>query len=383
MENKSSCIFFLGVIALLGICGSFLFCMPQKSFSETENRYLTTLQKESISTFIDTSFQNNLTDMANDQFIERDIWVKLSVSLQRAIGLCDINGTYLGKDGYYFERILDSPLSENRYQNNLRFLEQFSAKSQTNVTFLPVPSASTIMTDKLPKNAVLYNAKNLYKQAENGLKNAKLLDIRPDMAKSCKSNQIYFKTDHHWTMEGAYVGYAAWCKLHKISPKALEWFSPKKVSKEFYGTLYSKAPVFSAEPDIFMLPVKFPKTETLINEKKIDMFSDTKAYKYGIYDWSKLKVKDKYSVYFGGNFGRIDNYINNNSNKKLLIIKDSFANSIIPFLAEHYQTITMLDFRYYNDSVIKLMQSEQFDEILILYEISNFAQDMNFFKILK
>lgn len=376
MKHKSDCIFFWGIVALLGIFGVFLFCMPQKSFSETENRCLATFQKESISEFFDVSFQDNLANMANDQFIGRDIWVKLSVTLQRAIGFHDIGGTYLGKDGYYFERILDSQLSGNRYQNNLHFLEQFSEKSQTKVTFLPVPSAGIILSEKLPTNAVLYNAKKLYGQAENGLKNTLFLDIRADMSKSSKTKQVYFKTDHHWTMEGAYVGYTAWCKMHKIQPKALECFSPSQKSNAFFGTLYSKAPTFCAKPDSFMLPMKLSKSETYINGKK-------SPYKNSIYDWSKLKAKDKYGVYFGGNYGRIDIHTKHACKKKLLIIKDSFANSIVPFFMEHYQTITMLDFRYYQDSVMELVKSGQFDEILILYEMSNFARDTNFFKILK
>lgn len=381
MKNKFSCVFFIGVTALLSIFGMFLFCLPQKSFSETENRCLATFQKVSVSGFFDTSLQDNMTEGANDQFIGRDVWMKLSVALQQAIGFHDVGGVYFGADGYYLERVLDSQISENRYLNNLRCLEQFSKETHAKVTFLPVPSASTILSDKLPANAVLYDAQKLYRQAEDQLENVEVLDIRPELSRKCKEGQVYFKTDHHWTMEGAYQGYAAWCRNHKISPKKLDSFLPKQVSNAFYGTLYSKAPVFSAKPDRFMLPAKLPESETFIDGIKTDAQPGKQPYKYGIYDWEKLKTKDKYAVYFGGNFGRIDIHTNNKNN--LLIIKDSFANSIVPFFMQHYQTITMLDYRYYNESTRNLVQSEQFDEILILYEMSNFAQDLNFFKILK
>ena len=97
-----------------------------------------------------------------------------------------------------------------------------------------------------------------------------------------------------------------------------------------------------------------------------------------------FRSKDKYAVYFGGNFGRIDIELKNSRNhKKLLVIKDSFANSLIPFLMADYAQITLIDFRYFNKPVSKLIQEIQPDETLIVYEISNFAQDTNFFKILK
>ena len=103
-----------------------------------------------------------------------------------------------------------------------------------------------------------------------------------------------------------------------------------------------------------------------------------------IYDWNKLDTKDKYGVYFGGNFGRIDIYTKSSSdNKTLLVIKDSFANSFIPFVMADYAHIVMIDFRYYNMPYSSLMNEIQPDDTLVLYEISNFAQDTNFLKILK
>lgn len=379
MNNKSSCIFFAGVTVMLGVFGLALFWMPQKPFSETENRCLATFQKASVSGFLDTSLQDNLTKGANDQFAGRDIWVKLSVELQRAFGAGDAGGVYFGKDGYYFERILDSQISGSRYLNQLRYLDQFGIKSNTKVTFLPVPSAGTILTDKLPEHAVLYDADKLYRQAEGSLAHVDLLDIRPWLLKERERSPVYFKTDHHWTMEGAYQGYAAWCSRKGLTPKPLAFFEPKVQSGAFYGTLYSKAPVFQAKPDRFLLPMNISESEVLIDGKS----TDNKCYKCGIYDWEKLDTKDKYGVYFGGNFGRIDIHTGSKNGKKLLIIKDSFANSIVPFLMQHYETITMLDFRYFQESALELIQSEHADEVLALYEMSNFAQDINFFKILK
>lgn len=374
VPKKSYIVFFTSMISLLSLFGILLFFMPQRQFSENENRYLTTIQPVSVAGFLDTSVQKNLSNSANDQFYGRDFWMKFATMIQRIVGFKDVGGVYFGKDGYYFERLLDSQISKSRYRNNLNYIEQLAMLSPAKVTFLPIPSAGIILSDKLPAQ-IMYNAEELYTLASIQLQKTALLDIRPLLSEKKEDRQLYFKTDHHWTMEGAYLGYYAWCKAHgQANIKPLDLFKPKQVSNTFYGTLYSKAPDFFVKPDILTIPVNLPKQRILIDGEKTNH----------IYHWAKLKTKDKYGVYFGGNFGEISIQSTDNRDKKnLLIIKDSFANSMVPFLLEEYETITMLDLRYFNDSVSNFIRLKHPDEVLILYELSNFSQDINLFKILK
>lgn len=379
-QKASSRIFFMAAILILSVSGILLFVLPEHSYSENENRYLTTFKQPSVSAFLDTSMQKNITDGANDQFAGRDLWMKFACGLQHAAGFQDIGGVYLGRNGYYFERILDSDLSEKHYTDNLNYLNQAAARYQTVKTcFLPVPSKGEILKNELPANAVLYDSDRLYAQAQKKLANVSLADIRKELTAKSKDLQLYFKTDHHWTMDAAYTAYQFWCGMHKYEPGPLKQFKPECVSDSFYGTLYSKAPEFYTQPDKLLVPSALPKADIAINGKEAD----------SIYDRSKLNTKDKYGVYFGGNFGRIDIKRKPDSQKKqpapktLLVVKDSFANSFVPYLMEHYSQITMLDFRYYNKPFSKLMQEIQPDELLIFYEMSNFAQDADFFKILK
>lgn len=372
--NISPIVFFTIAILLPALGGILLFLLPQRTYSENENRYLTTFSLPAVSSFADTTMQQNLTDGANDQFVGRDLWIKFSTALQRAVGFQDMGGVYIGKEGYYFERILNSHLSETRYLNNLRNLEQFSQTCNLPACFLPIPSKGSILKQFLPANAVLYDADKLYKQAAQQLQQASLLDICPLLSKESSNSQLYFKTDHHWTMEGAYLAYTEWCRVHEDPILPLAQFAPECVSENFLGTLYSKAPDFRTQPDRLFLPSNIPDAEITIDSKSAE----------SIYDWNKLETKDKYGVYFGGNFGRIDIHTKNSSDSKtLLIIKDSFANSLAPFLMTDYTQIVMIDFRYYNQPLSALIQEIQPEEALILYEISNFAQDTNFFKILK
>ncbi len=373
-KKLSPMLFFITSVLFFTLCGCFLFFMPQREFSENENRCLATFEHPTISGFLDTSMQENFTDSANDQLIGRDVWMQCATALQHIAGFQNIGGVYLGKDGYYFERILNSHLSENRYLNNLHYLEKFSETYPTNTFFLPVPSKGTILAEQLPDHAVLYNADKFYKQAEQQLKRTEYLDIRSLLLHSASDDQLYFKTDHHWTMHAAYLAYTNWCRTVDHTTMPLSYFAPKCVSTEFFGTLYSKAPDFHAQPDHLYLPSNIPEAEVAIDSKSVE----------SIYDYSKLDTKDKYGVYFGGNFGRIDIHTKNSSHDKtLVVIKDSFANSFLPFLMADYAHIIMIDFRYYNLPISELLMEIHPDETLVLYEISNFAQDTNFFKILK
>ena len=214
-KHRFYAVFFLTMVLFLAVCGILLFALPQRTYSENENRYLTTLKPPSFSDFLDTSMQKNFTDGANDQFLCRDLWMKFATALQRAVGFQDIGGVYFGKEGYYFERILDSHLSDKRWQNNLQLLEQFADTYHT---------------------AVLYHANKLYKEIPQTLHHAAFLDVRPVLLEYKNSRQLYFKTDHHWTMDAAYLTYTAWCIVHDTKPASLETFAPDCVRRDFLCT---------------------------------------------------------------------------------------------------------------------------------------------------
>ena len=98
----------------------------------------------------------------------------------------------------------------------------------------------------------------------------------------------------------------------------------------------------------------------------------------GMFDMNALKEKDKYRVFFGGNYGITD--IKSGSNdRKLVVVKDSFANCFVPLLTEDYGEIVMIDMRYFSGNID--MIAKDADEILFLYELSNFAEDSNIAKL--
>ena len=100
-----------------------------------------------------------------------------------------------------------------------------------------------------------------------------------------------------------------------------------------------------------------------------------------IYDMDALGKKDKYMVFLGGNYPLIRITTPGRNNRKLLIIKDSYANTLVPFLLEHYDEIYMVDPRYYTDSIEKLVRDEHIDNIMILYNVITFVEDQSILNI--
>ena len=100
-----------------------------------------------------------------------------------------------------------------------------------------------------------------------------------------------------------------------------------------------------------------------------------------IYDESKLETKDKYAVLFGGNYGEVTIETEAKNGKCLMILKDSFANSMVPYLLEDYEKIVMIDLRYYRGSLSQDIEEQKVTDLLVLYEMSNFAQDRNLYKL--
>ena len=313
-------------------------------------------------------FQQQLMDYTSDQMPGRDLLTASATAVKKLSGRKDIGGAYIGRDGFYFDKKLDKDMNFKRYERNLKKIENIALKySDKTVTAMLVPESGDIYSGKLPVNAQLFNDAAMYDTAGSILKNCRVIDLR-DVLKSKKGDLLYYRTDHHWTLDGAYAGYEAFTGK-KCSYDTIE------VCDDFLGTLYSKVLDKSAVKkvseggslDTIKIPVLTGKVKVTADGRDIGMF-----------DMNALKEKDKYRVFFGGNYGITD--IKSGSNdRKLVVVKDSFANCFVPLLTEDYGEIVMIDMRYFSGNID--MIAKDADEILFLYELSNFAEDSNIAKL--
>ncbi|MCI8747718.1 MAG: hypothetical protein HFH67_07605 [Lachnospiraceae bacterium] len=374
--KKTYIIYSIIIFIILAVPGLLVLVLPQREYSAIENRYLDKLPKINTSEIISGEFQEKVSDAFNDQFFIRDFMAGLSTSFKKSLGFKDIGGVYLAKDKYYIEKIADSNISKDQLVQNLKYLSYFIEKQQADVYIMFVPSPGTILNNKLPAFAPFYNADTIYNTASTILGTDYITDLRKALSPGSNENgDFYFKTDHHWTLPGAYAAYQEYCTTTGLTAQPYNSFNPVKASSSFYGTLYSKAPVFTAKPDnIYAIQTSLAENAEVVYDGKKQT---------GIYNKEYLDQKDKYAYFFGGNYGRVDITTGSNADQKLLVLKDSFANSFVPFLLNDYSHITMIDARYYNSPLLDTALSENYNHILVLYEASNFANDKNLYKLIK
>ena len=210
-------IYFGLIIGGLFTLGITMFIRPAKHFSEKENRVLQQIPTFSLNSFVQGQYQEKLEKGADDQFPGRDGLTATASICKRMMGQKDIGDTYLGKDHYYLAKKTEDSIDMFRYMENLRYVEYVGSQRASKSTLLLVPDAGTILADKLPAQAPFYQAAALYRAAGSVCKQTTFVDIRQAMNEQKKSEQLYYRTDHHWTLAGAYVGYQQLCQpLHMV-----------------------------------------------------------------------------------------------------------------------------------------------------------------------
>lgn len=235
---------------------------------------------------------------------------------------------------------------------------------------LIAPNSVNILSDKLPAFAPAEDQNPYLDAMKTSLESAGItfIDVRDTLTKH-KNDGIYYKTDHHWTTEGAYYAYLTAAEAMDINTGTVS-FEQAPVTKDFKGTLSAKSGFRSGKTD--QIDVFFPNGDTV---PSIVNYVDEQRKSASFYDTSKLETRDKYALFFGGNYAQVKINTPIEENRTLLILKDSYANCLVPFLSPHYRTIIMVDPRYYYGNLEELIQVEGVQEVLYLYNANTFFAD--------
>lgn len=351
---------------------------PDREFSENENRYLANLPDLTWENIKDGSFQEGLETYLNDHIWGRDSWITIKTAIQKAVGQTDIGGAYVGKDGYDFEKITEDDVNIKLVEKNIDQLKKFFQScgktiEEERISFMMVPTSGLILEDKLPDNAPLFDQEALFQKVYEAMDGCQVIDVRPALTEH-KEEGVYYRTDHHWTGKGAFVAYEEWCKVTgtEFHPES---FEAETVSANFRGSLYSKILDYDSAYDTITIYKKVGEQTDFsvsVDGKPTD----------GFYHYDNLKEKDQYLFFFGGNYGevKIENR-DSQTGRKLLLVKDSFANTITPLLAEHYDEVYMIDLRYFRQDVAAYMEEKGITDVMVLYNVSNFISDRNMHKL--
>ena len=368
MREKITALLFILILAGVFI---FNFAAKDKDFSPEENRMLQERPKFSISTYLDGRFESHFESYANDQFLMRNQFIRIKSAMDVTAGKLEANGVYRAKDNYLMEDIV-VPDEENLTKTELALKEFKKRYPKVKMYFLLAPNSANILSDKLPRTVKVADQNAQMDSFFAGIEESgyKPVDVREALLENKDDVQLYYRTDHHWTTDGAYVAYIQAAKVMKLGAPVT--FEPYVVKTDFNGTMYSRSGFTNGKSDA--IKIYLPKDRKKFKDSVI-YYSDTQEKTTAFYQVDNLATKDAYSVFGGSNHPLYTIKTPVKGGRHLLVVKDSYANSFIPFLTQHYQEIVVVDPRYYFENIDELMSVEGITDVLFLYNANTFFAD--------
>ena len=373
LTSKITAVMSLSVIVGLG--GMTIFGNKNgKSFSE--NRELTKFTKPSFETVYDGRSAEQLDGYFTDHFTDRSKWLYFKSLIEAEVSESIVNGVYVSS-----ERLLDTEnthLNEKMLSYNADIINNFAQKYDGTAYFVAVPSSTGIYGDVLPSHVVEINDNQkinmLYEILDNGIRKIDAYNI----LKMMKESYIYFRNDTKWTSYGAYCVYKTVIQKLGFIPTSYDKYTVEHVNDKFRGTLYNRTLSKKPKADVLDKYVYFDGAEVLSCER---IQSDGTSSEGVLIDMSRLSSSDMYSMYLGEDIPVLKIKTSAQSEKKLLVIKDSYADCFIPFLTQHYSEITVVSSDILEGSLSEFVDVNEYPQTLFMFGIENFDKGSSLEKI--
>ncbi len=365
LEKRADKCIALLFAAFLAVFFALNLFLPDRDFSEKENRYLQTFPAFSLPRLFGGQFTSQAESWCADQFVGRDRWISLKARCELLLGKKENNGVFLCEG----ERLLEpfAAPDSTALERRISAVNAFTENAGVPVTLALIPSPGEIYGYLLPygaqKDRQQDTIENIYAAVESDT--ADLLSP----LNAHRDEYIYYRTDHHWTSLGAYYAGRALADSLGFTPHDREYYHPRTVSEDFLGTAYSSSGFFWVGPD------SMEAFTEEAPELRVTRYDGEKTEESSLYVPKMLESKDKYRYFLGGNSPRVVIDTGSEGLPSLLLIRDSYADALVPFLTEHYSSIHLLDLRYYLDPVSEYVRENGIDRVLILYSVDDFCTE--------
>lgn len=371
---------FFGLILLTVMA---LLIKGDDEYAPQEKRYLMQLSDVTDKRFMDGTLQEACEAYLADQLPGR-IGLLTMESALRTVTERELQEVYIGDGGFLFQKVTDAQVGEqleinkNAITDYLAYCE--GLPSPVNVKVMIVPTKSLILKEYLPKGAPSYDQGAVL----DGMKETwgeQFIDLREVFLPEAEEQGVlapellYYKTDHHWSLDGAYLAAVEYLSVSGKEEQAEvlramlsgSGWQFGTVSDHFRGTLYASTLYPFSPYDAIM---------NYIPAGTHSMVADG-VKRSSLYDADALLTEDEYNYYLGGNAAVCVIDGSEEAEENLLIIKDSYANCFVPFLVDSFKEVHMLDLRYYHGDVADYMAEHAIENVLILYNADNFLSDTN------
>ena len=381
----------IAIIFILAVLGLSVYHLvtPDRTYSPAEKRALEQAPELSVGSLTSGRFMARMEDYMADQFPLRSQAMSLKTGTQLLLGKRESQGVYYSGDDRLMERF--GGMEEVNYDETIEALKEFAARYEgPEFYFLMVPNAVWRYPELLPDDASTEDQNVFMDQFFADISEVMTpVDIRQEFRSYAPKADLYYRTDHHWTTDAAFVAakrvFAEIQARDTVKPEeGSAWnyklpvlgempeFTRRIVKNDFAGSLVAESgfPVRTAD----WISIYLPKEEESKFFYTVN-YGEGAGISASCYDASKLETDNPYEVFFGGNYPLIEIETSLASTRSILIVKDSYANAFIPFLIPEYRHLTIVDPRYYYDNIDYLMASGGYQEVLFLYNVNTFSED--------
>ncbi len=346
---------------------------PKKDVSASERRELAAFPSLGGGSLLDGRFERGFEEYAKDRILGRDAMVELDAAVSRALGNSLSGGVWIGRDG----RLFSDPVihAGEAAPSALAAVNRLADSWGFDVTLAVVPEAAEILTDDLPWAA---DGERLAEKcrtswatvlAEDLSPRVRACDVTGPLLRASEKEDVYYHTDHHWTTAGAR---AALPEILKGLDQKAEAYTLEKVSSSFCGTLAAASGIRGAADEIFIpVPADGKETPVTVRIEGLD------GVRTSVYAMEELESDDPYRVFMGGNYGMFTVKTAQEGKEKLLVLKDSYFNCLLPMLLRNYSEIAVVDARYFDGDPELLLYSMKGARVLVCYSRATFLTDQS------
>ena len=241
----------------------------------------------------------------------------------------------------------------NRLQSQLTNSQVYSLVAPTAVEFYSPESYHDLSSSQIDAIA------NIYGRLDSSIETV-------DAYRSIVSrweDYLYFRTDHHWTARGAYCAYEAFGAVAGYEPLPLDRFETGIVPGDFLGSLYryTKSSKLKNNPDFveYFLPT--------VSSEGIAFTDTTMAQGYRIQAvHTTVESSNKYLAFIQGDNPLVQFKTDLTNGKKIVVLKESFGNALVPFLLNHYEEVYVIDPRSLSADLPAFIEQHGIQDVLIV-----------------
>lgn len=354
------------LVLLLLVCN---LLVPDSEISGRESRVLAQRPKLTWSSLLSGDFMEKYETYLSDQFVGRSAWRNLKVALKRIGGEREENGVLLGDDSQLFDQL--ESLNQENLSETVTALQTFAeTHSDMNINMMLVPDAVTVLVDKQPYLATVPDQNYMITQVRRQLgEKIGWIDVTETLNEH-STEKIYYQTDARWTSLGAYYAFGTAVSQLGIASDYTSEYAAYPVSTTFNGILAAKSGYcldVREEMDIYV--PKGKDNDVVVN------YVDEQRKTTSLYDSSYLDSSNPYGLFLGEDTSVVDIRTASESSRRMLVVKDSFANCFIPFLAPHFREIVVVDPHYYSGTLEEIIEAYHISDVLFLYSGNGFFRD--------